>query len=105
MNAITAIQNYSTAEPTIGEIKARVEAALDRMGNVGRFAFSYNIGDTSHACYVLHWFRPDPYAFEDCKKVGSGTVEQCLAAVDRYADEFRMQHRPMRAADIGLEAA
>lgn len=78
------------AHPTTGEVISRTKAALSRMGNEGRFSITHNISGEVE-CFVTHWFRPDPNAFEDCRTVGSGTTWECLDAIDRYADSYRRQ--------------
>lgn len=79
---------------TIEEVRARLRAAHARIGNEGRFALTLSLtgppGGTEEA-YLTHWFRPDPYAFEDCRAVGSGTVAECLAALERYVAGYRRQ--------------
>jgi len=75
---------------TIEEVQARLRAAHARIGHEGRFALTFTHAGTEEA-YLTHWFRPDPYAFEDCKAVGSGTVAECLAALERYAAGYRRQ--------------
>ncbi|PWC39229.1 hypothetical protein [Azospirillum sp. TSO35-2] len=68
---------------TIEEVQARLSAAQARLGREGRFALTLSLNGREE-CYITHWFRPDPHAFEDCRAVGSGTVSECLAALDRY---------------------
>jgi len=75
---------------TIEEVQARLRAAHARIGHEGRFALTLTLSGTDEA-YLTHWFRPDPYAFEDCKAVGSGTIEDCLAALERYVAGYRRQ--------------
>lgn len=78
---------------TIEEVQARLRAAHARIGREGRFALTLNLGHQNNGdgedCYITHWFRPEPHAFEDCKAVGSGTVAECLAALDRYVAAYR----------------
>jgi hypothetical protein len=59
---------------TIEQLQARLREAHARIGYEGRFAFTIDQRPEA-GCYITHWFRPTPYAFEDCKAVGSGTVE------------------------------
>lgn len=73
---------------TIEEVRARIGAAHARIGHEGRFALTLAL-DGAEDCYITHWFRPDPHAFEDCRAVGSGSIEECLAALDRYAASYR----------------
>ncbi|CAO3435610.1 hypothetical protein [Azospirillum endophyticum] len=68
---------------TIEEVQARLRAAQARIGREGRFALTLSL-DGREECYITHWFRPEPHAFEDCRAVGSGTLSQCLDALDRY---------------------
>ncbi len=74
----------------IEEVQARLRAAHARIGHEGRFALTLSLNG-SEECYITHWFRPEPHAFEDCKAVGSGTVAECLAALDRYVAAYRRQ--------------
>lgn len=75
---------------TIEEVQTRLRAAHARIGHEGRFALTLSLNGTEE-CYITHWFRPEPNAFEDCKAVGSGTVAECLAALDRYVAAYRRQ--------------
>jgi hypothetical protein len=75
---------------TIEQVQARLRAAHARIGNEGRFALTLSLTGTEEA-YLTHWLRPDPYAFEDCKAVGSGTIAECLAALERYVAGYRRQ--------------
>lgn len=68
---------------TIEEVQARLRAAQARIGREGRFALTLSL-DGREECYITHWFRPDPHAFEDCRAVSSGTLAECLEALDRY---------------------
>lgn len=80
---------------TIGEVQARLRAAHARIGHEGRFALTLGLGlNGTEDCYITHWFRPEPHAFEDCKAVGSGTLSDCLAALDRYAAAYRRRPTP-----------
>ncbi|HYD70963.1 hypothetical protein [Azospirillum sp.] len=73
---------------TIEEVQARIRAAHARIGHEGRFALTLTLNGAED-CYITHWYRPDPHAFEDCRAVGSGTIKECLAALDRYAAAYR----------------
>ncbi|WP_245593403.1 hypothetical protein [Azospirillum halopraeferens] len=73
---------------TIEEVQARLRAAHARIGHEGRFALTLTL-DGREDCYITHWFRPEPLAFEDCRAVGSGDLAGCLAALDRYAASYR----------------
>lgn len=85
MTAMFSTPIRDTAQPSAVEVLSRLKAAHALMG-VGRFSLTYNVGETVE-CYVTHWFRPDQHAFDDCRMVGSGTLSECLAAVERYAAE------------------
>jgi len=82
---------------TIEQLQARLREAHARIGHNGRFAFTIDQGSDQSTtqsgsdCYITHWFRPTPYAFEDCKAVGSGTVDECLAGLDRYVAAYDAQ--------------
>jgi hypothetical protein len=73
---------------TIEQLQARLRDAHARIGNDGRFSFTVNQSGTGTECYVTHWFRPTPYAFEDCRTVGTGTATECLKSLDRYVDAY-----------------
>jgi len=83
----------TTEDMTIGQLQARLRDAHARIGHNGRFAFTIDQGGdhSAEGCYITHWFRPTPYAFEDCKAVGSGTVDECLAGLDRYVAAYDAQ--------------
>lgn len=69
---------------TIEQLQEHLRKAHSKIGHEGRFALTLEQQDRGGACYITHWFRPTPYAFEDCRAVGSGTVEQCLVGLARY---------------------
>lgn len=73
---------------TIDELRARLRACHARIGGEGRFSFTL-AQQPDEECYVTHWIRPRNGVFEDCKAVGSGSVEDCLAALDRYVETYR----------------
>lgn len=75
---------------TIEEVQSRLRAAHARIGHEGRFALTLTLNGTEDG-YITHWFRPDPHAFEDCRAVGSGSIAECLAALDRYVETYRRQ--------------
>lgn len=89
---------------TIEEVQARLRAAQAQLGREGRFALTLSLNGRED-CYITHWFRPDPNAFEDCKAVGSGTVTECLAALDRYVAVNRPPAGRTRAEAPMLMAA
>lgn len=68
---------------TIEEVQARMRSAHSAFG-YGRFALTLSM-DGREEAYITHWFKPTPHSFEDCRAVGSGTVSECLDAMDRYA--------------------
>mgnify|MGYP003577926904 CR=1 FL=1 len=69
----------------IEELQERLRVTHERIGGIGRFSFTINQGADSAECYITHWFKPTPYAFTDCRTVGSGTVAECLEALDQYS--------------------
>lgn len=73
---------------TIDEVKAILRDAHVRIGCEGRFALTLNL-QPEEECYITHWFRPTPYAFEDCRAVGVGTLADCLDALERYVQGYR----------------
>ena len=74
---------------TIEQLQAHLQDAHSRIGHEGRFALTLEQQDRNGHCYITHWYRPTPYAFEDCRAVGSGTVEQCLVGLARYVATYR----------------
>jgi hypothetical protein len=80
---------------TVDAVRTRLRAAHAAIGGQGRFALTYSLS-CSLSCpqsggevggeefYLTHWFRPGPYALEDCRAVGCGTLGDCLDALDRY---------------------
>ncbi|SMH45028.1 hypothetical protein [Azospirillum agricola] len=88
----------------IEEVQARLRAAQAQIGREGRFALTLTLNGRED-CYITHWFRPDPHAFEDCRAVGSGTVADCLAALDRYVAANRKAAAPASAEAPALMAA
>ncbi|WP_158044471.1 hypothetical protein [Skermanella pratensis] len=87
---------------TIEQLQKRLREAHARIGFEGRFAFTIGQQDSPQAgggCYVTHWFRPTPFAFEDCKSVGAGTVADCVAALDRYVADYS---RTMTNEEVGM---
>ena len=81
----------------IEEVQARLRLARAQIRG-GRFAFTMSEGGDREEAYLTHWFYPEPGAFEDCKAVGSGTVEECLAALDRYVASVSRSHAPILMA-------
>jgi hypothetical protein len=75
---------------TIEEVQARLRDAHARIGKDGRFALTLSL-DGREECYITHWYRPEPHAFEDCKAVGFGTTAECLDALERYVAAYRSQ--------------
>ena len=90
---------------TLEQLQKRLRDAHARIGFEGRFAFTIDqsaalTGSKTHGGgYVTHWFRPTPYAFEDCKSVGSGSVEDCMAALDRYVAAYP---KPWTREEVGM---
>jgi hypothetical protein len=91
----TASPPRVTADTTIAEVQQHLRNAHARIGFAGRFAFTIDqFGEIQPrhgfgGCYITHWFRPTSYAFEDCKAVGSGSVEECINALDTYVEKWR----------------
>lgn len=92
----------------IEEVQARLRAAQAQIGREGRFALTLSLNGLNgrEECYITHWFRPDPHAFEDCKAVGSGTMADCFAALDRYvaANRSPPADRPHAEAPVLMAA-
>lgn len=85
---------------TIDQVQARLRAAHAGIGQEGRFALTLTL-DGREDCYLTHWVRPEPHAFEDCKAVGSGSLDECLVALDRYVAGYGRNEEAGRAADAG----
>lgn len=73
---------------TIDQVQARLRTAHAGIGREGRFALTLTL-DGREDCYLTHWVRPEPHAFEDCKAIGSGTLAECLVALERYVAGYR----------------
>lgn len=68
---------------TLAEVRNRLGEARRRLG--GRFALTLSDGG-GPPCYLTHWTRPEPHAFETCRMVGAGSLAACLTALDRYVE-------------------
>jgi hypothetical protein len=94
------------ATMTLEQLQKRLREAHARIGFEGRFAFTIdqsaalNAGKGHGGCYVTHWFRPTPYAFEDCKAVGSGSVADCIVALDLYVETYRAEWQAVRIEEF-----
>lgn len=90
----------------VATVQKRLMEAHARIGFTGRFSFTINqSGDGKVGCYITHWFRPTPFAFEDCKTVGTGSIEECLDVLDDYVAAFNMERQPTDeelAATLGI---
>ncbi len=96
---------------TVEELQARLRALHGGIGFDGCLSLTLD-QEPDGACYASHWFRPARYQPERWHQVGVGTLPECLAALERYADghHHRPRHwsqpRPVRADDeIELVAA
>ena len=93
-----------TSNMTLEELQQHLRNAHAKIGFAGRFAFTIDqsteveTGKGHGGCYITHWFRPTPHAFEDCKAVGSGSAEECLQALERYVASYA---RPMTDEEVG----
>lgn len=89
---------------TIEQLQARLREAHAQIGCDGRFSFTVNQSNSGTECYITHWFRPTPYAFEDARTIGKGSVLECLKSLDRYVDAY--SRRPTEgevAMTLGIE--
>ncbi len=88
MTAMLATPIRDTAEPPAIEVRSRLHAAHALMGRVGKINLTYSVG-AEVECYATHWVQPDKYSHPDCIAIpnASGTLSDCLAAVERYAAE------------------
>ncbi|WP_246337210.1 hypothetical protein [Azospirillum oleiclasticum] len=89
---------------TIDQVQARLRSAHAGIGREGRFALTLTL-DGREDCYLTHWMRPEPHAFEDCKAIGSGTLADCLVALDRYVSGYRRPDDGGQAKAAGTPAA
>ena len=74
----------------LAELQARLRRAHAEIGFAGRFSVTFH-EPASGECSILHWRRAEGSAVEDCREIGHGTVEECLAALDRYVAANRPQ--------------
>lgn len=72
---------------TIEDVQLIIANAHARIGHEGRFALTLSM-DGVEDCYITHWYRPEPYAFEDCKGIGNGTLQHCLEELERYVSGY-----------------
>lgn len=89
MNMLTPVTGLPAISPH--ELEHRVRAACAAMGEgiglEGYFSIAGHFTRNGTKYEATHWFKPDQYAWHDCKAVASGTLSDCLAAVERYAAE------------------
>jgi len=84
---------------TISELRARLVVAHGLIGREGRFALTIDQCEGGKT-YITHWLKAGDWAFEKCKAVGVGSVEDCLAALDAYVASYRPAQAPeMLAAE------
>ena len=76
---------------TPDQLRARLRRARADLGpGGGRFSVTfYEEEAQGGACSLMHWSRPDGAAVEACHEVAHGTLDVCLAALDRYVAERR----------------
>jgi hypothetical protein len=94
---------------TLDDILERLRTAHARINFEGRFSFAIDQSsplDTiknKGRCYIMHWFRPTPYAFEDCKSIGSGSLSDCMDALEDYVVRYpRTPTQEELARTLGL---
>lgn len=61
-----------------------LQAALQRAIRLTGDDFHLTL--TGTGAYVTHWTRPTADLFEDCPAVASGSIPECLSALDAYVD-------------------
>ena len=80
-------------------ITTATSATSSASQNAQKPSAALGAGKGHGGCYVTHWFRPTPYAFEDCKAVGAGSVADCVAALDRYVASYP---KAMTNEEVGM---
>jgi hypothetical protein len=98
-----------TKDTTIEALQKHLRDAHARIGFDGRFSFTIDQsapltpGRTQGGCYISHWFRPTPYAYETCRAVSSGSIAQCIDGLDRYVSGYhRNETQEELARTLGL---
>ena len=71
---------------TVEQLQARLRALHARMGAEGCLSLTLD-QDPGAPCYASHWSRPGRYQPEAWRRVGAGALPECLAALERYADD------------------
>lgn len=85
---------------TIEQLQARLHALHAQIGGEGHFCLAID-QDPSGSCHLTHWLPPtDDEMAETWRRVGAGTISECLAALERYAKAYRH-----RSADTRRPAA
>jgi hypothetical protein len=75
---------------TPDQLRARLRRARADLGpGGGRFSLTFSEEPQGGACSLMHWSRPDGAAVEACSEIAHGTLDACLAALDRYVAEHR----------------
>lgn len=73
---------------TVEQLQARLRALHAGIGHEGCLTLTLD-QDPQAPCYASHWFRPERYQPERWHRIGAGTLPECLAALERYADGDR----------------
>jgi hypothetical protein len=77
---------------TPDQLRARLRRARADLGpGGGRFSLTFYEEPQGGACSLMYWSRPENggTAVEACHEVAHGTLDACLAALDRYVAERR----------------
>jgi len=75
---------------TIDQLQQRLRDMHARIGFEGRFALTID-QMPQPKCYITHWVKPGEWAFEKCKAVGVGSIDDCLDALEHYVADYRPQ--------------
>jgi len=91
-------------EITVSDLRDTLRKVHASIGHEGHFSFTISEGrEPQH--FVTHWVKTGFSGYEDCRAVGMGTLEECLAALERYALAYQRQPTPAEiAATLGVTA-
>jgi hypothetical protein len=73
---------------TVEQLQARLRALHAAIDDEGCLSLTLD-QDPGAPCYVSHWSRPARYQPERWQQIGVGTLDDCLTALEGYADGHR----------------